>query len=301
MAYVSAVALHHVVFAAAVPLAALRLRSRGALALLAGLALHAGYVVHAGGDELPVERFFLPAMPFVFALVFAGTARLALPRAPWLAPLAATLLLAFGTLRGAWVPGTRDAAEANRSRAERAGALIGYALRANTAPDALIAHFWAGAAPYFSQRPALDLLGKCDRAIARQAAKPGLLKPGHNKYDFAHSLARQPDVIVSGVPGRATIPWLRERYTVPSSPEYGYRAFWDLYREADFHRSYGLVPPEELGVCEKMAQLVGGPPNPRLPDELVETSRGFHALFVRRGSTRAKSPTEWVAPTTEDR
>ena len=305
LAYASAVALHHVGFAAVATLAVLRLRSRGAIALLAGLALHAGYVVYAGGDELPVERFFLPAMPFVFALAFAGAATAtpatAPSRAPWLAPLAATLLLAFGTPRGAWVPGTRDAAEASRSAAERACALIGYALRANTAPDARIAHFWAGAAPYFSQRPALDLLGKCDRTIARQEAKPELMRPGHNKYDFAHSLAKEPDVIVAGDGGTATIAYLRERYTSPASPHRGYRAFWDLYRAADFARFYGLAAPDDVGTPEKMPQLVGGLPNPRLPAELVDTSRRFHALFVRHGSTRAKPPQEWVAPTLEDR
>jgi arabinofuranosyltransferase len=311
LAYVSAVAIHHVAFAAAAPLAALQLRSRGALAIVVGLALHAGYVVYAGGDELPVERFFLPAMPFLFALAFAGAARAATAtaatpttsplRAPWLAPLTATLLLAFGTPRGAWVPGTRDAAEASRSRAERACALIGYALRANTSPDATIAHFWAGAAPYFSQRPALDLLGKCDRTIARQVAKPGLMKPGHNKYDFAYSLAKQPDLIVGGEGGQATLDDLARRFTVPTSPDFGYRAFADLYLAPDFARFYGLVPPDLLGQCEKMPQLVGGPANPRLPAELVDTSRRFHAIFVRRGSTRAKPPQQWVAPTIEDR
>jgi len=309
LAYANAVAQHHVGFAAAALLGALLLRSRGALALLLGLALHAAYVVHAGGDELPVERFFLPAMPFLFALAFAGGSRLAptsaatgaATRAPWLAPLAATLLLAFGTPRGAWVPGTRDAAEESRSRAERACALIGYALRANTTPDASIAHFWAGAAPYFSQRRALDLLGKCDRVIARQEAKPGLMRPGHNKYDFDHSLALAPDVIVGGDGGAATLDYLAKRYTNPAGPDFGYRAFADLYRAPDFARFYGLVAPADVGAPEKMPQLVGGPPNPRLPAELIETSRGFHALFVRRGSTRAKPPTEWAAPTIEDR
>jgi hypothetical protein len=60
----------------------------------------------------------------------------------------------------------------------------------------------AGTVPYFSGRPAIDMLGKNDRYIARQAVAlppPSVreFRPGHMKFDFAHSIREgQPDVIV---------------------------------------------------------------------------------------------------------
>ena len=75
-------------------------------------------------------------------------------------------------------------------------------LRSVTTPDATIAVMRAGTIPYFSGRPAIDLLGKNDAEIAHgpvAAASVGYLdfRPGHMKFNFAHSIGqRQPDVIV---------------------------------------------------------------------------------------------------------
>jgi hypothetical protein len=44
-----------------------------------------------------------------------------------------------------------------------------------------------------------------------------------------------------------------------------------------------------------MPQFVGGP-GTKLPLDLANTSRGFHAIFVRRDSKLARPPAEWVAP-----
>jgi hypothetical protein len=75
-------------------------------------------------------------------------------------------------------------------------------LRSVTTPDATIAVMRAGTIPYFSARPAIDLLGKNDTQIAHgpvAATSIGYLdfRPGHMKFNFAHSIGqRQPDVIV---------------------------------------------------------------------------------------------------------
>lgn len=72
-------------------------------------------------------------------------------------------------------------------------------LGAHTSPDAVVADYWAGSLFYFSQRRGVDLLGKMDPVIARMpvVCEDGL--PGHNKYDYAHSLDRlQPDFVVAG-------------------------------------------------------------------------------------------------------
>src|SRR5262249_52739334 len=61
-------------------------------------------------------------------------------------------------------------------------------------PDARIAVYWAGAPPYYAQRPSIDLLGKNDARIAREPARNAY--PGHNKRDYAYSIGwLRPDVV----------------------------------------------------------------------------------------------------------
>lgn len=74
---------------------------------------------------------------------------------------------------------------------------LGVFLRQATQPEAVIAVIWAGAIPYFSQRPTLDLLGKCDPVIAKGPVAAKEFFPGHNKWNFSYSIGeRRPDVIV---------------------------------------------------------------------------------------------------------
>jgi hypothetical protein len=73
----------------------------------------------------------------------------------------------------------------------------GLALRAATADDATIAVTWAGAIPYFSHRPTIDLLGKSDRIVATSARQPSAgFEPGHDKWDYGYSIGQlRPDVV----------------------------------------------------------------------------------------------------------
>jgi hypothetical protein len=78
------------------------------------------------------------------------------------------------------------------------------ALRDVTTPEARIAVVWAGAQPYFLERPCVDLLGKNDPTIARAESRPidqwsgaVMFRPGHSKWDYAYSIgALKPDVVV---------------------------------------------------------------------------------------------------------
>jgi hypothetical protein len=73
-------------------------------------------------------------------------------------------------------------------------------LREHTPPETRIGVFWAGALPYFAERPSTDMLGKNDAALARQPAFPGSDKPGHNKFNYDYSLGqRHPDLLVAPV------------------------------------------------------------------------------------------------------
>jgi hypothetical protein len=83
---------------------------------------------------------------------------------------------------------------------------VGVALRDLTTPSATVAVVWAGSTPYFSERPAVDVLGKTDRRIAHQAVRPEVFLdrdpriayyPGHSKWDLAYSVGElRPDVVV---------------------------------------------------------------------------------------------------------
>ena len=72
----------------------------------------------------------------------------------------------------------------------------GLALASATSPNASIAVGWAGAIPYFSRRPSIDLLGKNDPTIAHEPTRPVPFRPGHTKWDDNYSIGRlRPDVI----------------------------------------------------------------------------------------------------------
>lgn len=78
---------------------------------------------------------------------------------------------------------------------------IALAVRKSTTPDATVAVVTAGAIPYFSERPCLDLLGKNDAYIAQLPAHTAEtleeIRPGHMKWDYDYSIGElKPDMIV---------------------------------------------------------------------------------------------------------
>lgn len=76
-------------------------------------------------------------------------------------------------------------------------------LRAITTDQASIALTRAGTIPYFTGRPAVDLLGKTDAHVARESARvpAGLrrfvaFRPGHTKFDYDYSVGQlRPDIV----------------------------------------------------------------------------------------------------------
>lgn len=74
-------------------------------------------------------------------------------------------------------------------------ASFGLQLREIVEPDGTIAVVWAGAPVYYSDRDAVDLLGKNDPVIARSVPKTRFW-PGHDKWDYKSSIERSnPDVV----------------------------------------------------------------------------------------------------------
>lgn len=75
---------------------------------------------------------------------------------------------------------------------------IGLLLKEKTSPDCIVADFWAGSVFYFSRRHGIDMLGKCDRYIARLRDDSKESIPGHNKFDFRYSLGElKPDYVIA--------------------------------------------------------------------------------------------------------
>jgi hypothetical protein len=128
----------------------------------------------------------------------------------------------------------------------------GLALQRSTDPHAVVAVTWAGGIPYFSERPAIDLLGKMDRHVAREPMHLPVGKdrwirftPGHLKWDYSYSIAHlRPDVIqaplwtLKGVEGNQ----------LPALPGYAKRtAIIDWYVRTDSpYVSASLATPAAL-------------------------------------------------------
>ncbi len=172
-----------------------------ALTLTAMVFAWAGYLVAIGGDFFPAFRFAMPILPLLGLLVGMLFERLAgVDRRCWLLTL---------TVAGVAVASTRigtiNSPQTARAAGERwegdmlaAGDTLAQAF-ANERP--LVAVDAAGALPFASRLPSLDMLGLCDQAIARDVTRA----PAGNAYERAHRrarpdelLRREPDLFVFG-------------------------------------------------------------------------------------------------------
>jgi hypothetical protein len=71
---------------------------------------------------------------------------------------------------------------------------LGVFLQRTAPSDTTVAVIWAGALPYFSRLPTVDILGKSDRFVANLPARNDA--PGHNKWDYHYSVGSlHPSVI----------------------------------------------------------------------------------------------------------
>jgi hypothetical protein len=81
-------------------------------------------------------------------------------------------------------------------------ARTGMAVRRITNPDTVLAVTSAGNFPYFARRPALDILGKSDRVIARSSPVSAFV-PGHNKWNLDYTIRRGRPDLACGLPRTA--------------------------------------------------------------------------------------------------
>lgn len=192
--------------------------------LLAALLLgQVAYSVFVGGDAWEhkggANRFIAIAMPLFFVL-FVQTldriraALIAQRKDAWtklasqavLAAFVFTSLFSFNVINEndalqKWTLIKRPIFVAGTQRY----VTLGLLLKDITASQAKIAVVTAGNIIYFAEREGIDMLGKSDREIARsQPHETGgsldnvdeIFRPGHNKWDYQHSIVElRPDIV----------------------------------------------------------------------------------------------------------
>ncbi|CAN5390618.1 hypothetical protein BH23CHL1_BH23CHL1_14060 [soil metagenome] len=206
----------------------IRKRAHPAVYLLTAIIIvQCAYSVYVGGDawegSVQANRYIVPGIPSLFilcALALVGLPTLLSPlsRMRTLGGFATRWQLGAPMLRRRWIHGYAIVAiivsglmvvtvnrpsfdewkehNALHANDDAVAARYRLALRASTSEDAVIAVVWAGAIPYFSQRTSIDLLGKSDSVVATSPPRPGSFYPGHNKWDYAHSIELlKPDVV----------------------------------------------------------------------------------------------------------
>jgi arabinofuranosyltransferase len=163
-----------------------RRETRAATAILAGAcALHLLWVVSVGDDGLRVHRFYPPVLAplaFLAGLLFRG------PRPAVLTGAAAVALSVPLSLQALHAEVAPDLVYQEGN--ERLGRL----LRETTPPGTRVAVAAAGAIPYYSGLPCIDMYGLNDAHIAREPfpeTRSGRLM----KWDNAYVLAQRPEMI----------------------------------------------------------------------------------------------------------
>jgi hypothetical protein len=181
------------------------------------------YSIYVGGDAWEhkggANRFIALAMPLFFLLFVQATDKLRQLLLPKKASFTAmmvsqgllavfifTSLFSFNVINendafGKWSTLKRPIFVAGTQRYVTLGLLI----KEITDRDAKIAVVTAGNIIYFAERTGIDMLGKSDKVIARsQPHENGgsfdnvdeIFRPGHNKWDYQHSITElQPDIV----------------------------------------------------------------------------------------------------------
>jgi hypothetical protein len=157
-------------------------------------------VVIEGGDAYPHGRFLAPLVPVLFLTGVAGAATLLdrlLPRARQFAIAGGAAALLIGL---ALITSSFDSHLADERRTNSEVRALGEWLRQSAPPDFTVATVAAGAIPYYSRLPSLDLLGLNDETIAHtKVPNFGKGLAAHEKYNTEYVLTVvRPEVIVIG-------------------------------------------------------------------------------------------------------
>jgi arabinofuranosyltransferase len=183
------------------------------LVLLLPTAAWLCYLIAVGGDHFPGRRLLHGAIAPLALLATVPLRTRPTTRAAMLVAAFATALLA-----GWQAFAVRGDAQTHELRAEvweSRGQRLGEALRRAFADQQpLLAVDAAGAVPFYSQLPSLDLLGLCDRTIAlsptpawQATMRPEIPRPpGHLKGNGRYVMDRTPDLLLLANPPCLPLP-----------------------------------------------------------------------------------------------
>ncbi len=207
------------------------------------------YVVAVGGDSFPFHRFFMPILPLV-AVVTATTCSMI-----WRsAALHATALLLFvQVVAGLFSEQPMRAFVADRTTA--VGLAAGAHLATERSETDLLAVNTAGALPYASGLPTLDMLGLTEPAIARrQVYVTSPRWSGHRRGWGDYVLSRRPALVFFYNSAGAREPHYLGDHQLADHPYF--RFFYQLRRtslpalqESDGPRAFFLGAPFGDGVA----------------------------------------------------
>jgi hypothetical protein len=204
-----------------------------ALLLVIPVGVWLAYVAVVGGDIFPAARHFAPVVP-LFALLAAEVLAVRRPASRWAWLGAGAVLAAFGVAQVEAPASVRAAKECWEWDAAAAGTFLG---RVFGPARPLLAVDMAGAVPYFSGLPTVDLLGLNDRFLATHPpADLGQGRIGHELGDGAYVLGRRPDLVYLCSPAGARRGCFRsgkELVALPAFAEqYRFIAFLSVGRDA---------------------------------------------------------------------
>jgi hypothetical protein len=254
--YVLVFLLHYSLLIAFAIIGAILSRSRTQYALIAACTLYAAYVAYIGGDSFFMFRFFTPILPLLMALAFVSVQNL-WSRRSWRLIASMFCLVTMPLI----VPGYSSVvfpSSANTTEnygQELGNVRIGLLLKQNTPPTSKVADFWAGQVFYFSERHAVDLLGKSDRHVARLPAVSNGMVPGHNKFDFGYSVGvLKPDFVVAN----NKLPVQEDEMRLAATGDYAYTGqlyFNPVFREHCLSNPVPVDTWRTIFVCDWSHQV----------------------------------------------
>lgn len=188
---------------------------------LVGVVVWTLYTLRVGGDVFPRNRFF--AVVFAPLCVLAAHGFAALAQLGRGGSVSAWLLAVFAIVAARYdaerpVADVRQQPSTWEWNAVAIGQWLGHAF-GDERP--LLAIDAAGAVPFYSGLPCVDMLGLNDATIAKTPLSPerGFVV-GHNRGNGPYVLARQPDLVVFNIPGVDAVPHWKSGVEMIADPTF---------------------------------------------------------------------------------
>ncbi len=206
-------------------------------------------VVLGGGDHFTLGRFCVPLVPILSVLTADALRRacgeITVLRAmshsqisrKSISAFALLAAIVFGMMNASLTFTYDNGGQFHRSEVEWAKAWgnVGRVWRERVEPDTLIAVTTAGALPYVSELPTIDILGINDHHISQRDVPVGGGVAGHEKGDASYVMQRRPQLLQIA----PMLLFQRKPYSEAKLEElFAYPAQWELAAHPSFQSEY---------------------------------------------------------------